>query len=610
MMAVLLARPKVINMGERMITQLSDIFLKNKIGLKIFLLFVLCALIPLAVISCVSYLYVSHQLKTEAHYRLTQQCKAIGFGVYERLEFLETELTSVAKKINRGQWTYTEPLSYDPVKREGNRFVSIMISGRDGGVTPVLGPVAQYVPPIDIKVLDHLRTGKSMLQIMDSQDSRPDIFMIQILKPDGASQKYLVAKIEPLYLWGIGAEGALPRNLEMVVCQPGQQILVSSLRDYELSRPLLEKFRQDSFSGIFESPHKGETYISSYWSLFLKHKYRVADWVVILSQSKSSILAPVSKFTATFFLLILLTFWVITLMAVHSIRKRMQPVEALKQGAEKFASGDLDHRVEIHSRDELEVLAQAFNNMGQKLKKSQAMVVQATKMSTFGQMAAGIVHEIGQPLTSISGYSDLLANELTEAHHVRFIRTVQREVKRLVDIISKFRTFSRTSTEVFKPVQMNKVIHQIHRLLEHQLKIKNIEIQLDLQQKLPDILGDRNGLQQVILNLAINAIDAMEEKGAEERLLDIRTFTVSDHLYVEIKDNGSGIPDHAMDSIFEPFFTTKSEEKGTGLGLAILQSIVHKHDAAIELTTKEDVGTCFSIAFPIAPPSRQADSEP
>ncbi|MEJ2156652.1 MAG: ATP-binding protein [Desulfobacteraceae bacterium] len=589
--------------------QINKVFTRNKISLRIFLLFVLCALIPLSVISCISYLYVSQQLKSDAHYRLKQQCKAIGFGIFERLQFLDTELTAVAKEITSGQRINRKLQPYDPVNREGSRYTSIAIFRKEGSISPLTGPAIDHLPELSPEAINHLRTGKSIIAMEEVQGSRPDLYMIRLLAPEQTGVSYLMAKIEPLYLWGIGAEGALPQNLEMVVCQPGKQILVSSFRSYEFSRPLLEKYRQNTFSGIFESLHGGETYISSYWSLFLKHRYMISDWVVILSQSKSSILAPVSNFTTTFLLLILLTFWIITLLAIHNIRKRMQPVVALKNGVERFAAGDLDHRVDIHSGDELEILAEAFNNMGQKLKKSQAMVVQAAKMGTFGQMAAGIVHEIGQPLTSISGYSDLLSHIITEEKPARFISIIQREINRLRDIIDKFRTFSRTSEDIFTPVQVRTLIHQVNKLVEHQLKIKFVQLDLDIQEDLPEIRADQNGLQQVLLNLAMNAIDALEEKGKEDRRLAIRAFEQADHLTIEIEDNGCGIPSHAKDAIFEPFFTTKSEEKGTGLGLAILQSIVHKHNGEIRLATEESVGTCFSITFPLDVPSAHQPEE-
>jgi signal transduction histidine kinase len=588
--------------------QLNNSFLKNKIGLKIFLLFVLCALLPLSVISCVSYLFVSHQLESDAHYRLKQQCKAIGLGVYDRMQFLENELASIARKISLGQWTYTQHQPYDAASREGSRFLSIVLRDRAGSVTPVLGTAATNAPAINSHDRNHLRSGKSLIVIQKDRVS-PDLYMIQLLGPDHPSKGYLVAIIDPLYLWGIGTDDALPQNVEMVVCQPGRQILVSSFRDYEFSRPLMEKYRQNTFSGIFESVHKGETYISFYWSLFLKHQYGVSDWVVILSQSRASILTPVSKFSTKFILLILLTFWVITLLAIHNIRRRMLPVEALLNGAARFSAGDLDHRVDVDSGDELEVLAEAFNDMGQKLKKSQAMVAQAAKMSTFGQMAAGIVHEIGQPLTAVSGYAELLSQILTGEQPTRFIAIFRREIERLSDIIAKFRTFSRTSEEVFAPVQINDLLHHVHKLIEHHLQMQHVDIRLDLEEDLPKISGDRNGLQQVLLNLAMNAIDAMEDKDRQERRMIMRTFMGKDDLTVEIEDNGCGIPAQVRDTIFEPFFTTKPEEKGTGLGLAILQSIIHKHNGAIRFTTEENVGTCFSITFPLIAPSVQADTQ-
>jgi signal transduction histidine kinase len=162
---------------------------------------------------------------------------------------------------------------------------------------------------------------------------------------------------------------------------------------------------------------------------------------------------------------------------------------------------------------------------------------------------------------------------------------------------------------VFAPVQINDLLHHVHKLIEHHLQMQHVDIRLDLEEDLPKISGDRNGLQQVLLNLAMNAIDAMEDKDRQERRMIMRTFMGKDDLTVEIEDNGCGIPAQVRDTIFEPFFTTKPEEKGTGLGLAILQSIIHKHNGAIRFTTEENVGTCFSITFPLIAPSVQADTQ-
>jgi signal transduction histidine kinase len=569
----------------------------SKFGFKIFLLFVLCALIPLLAISGVSYIFVTRQLKTDAYYRLRQQCKTKGFEIYERLTYLETELSSVIKEVNAGKWQRHDPQHYAPATREGSRFQAITRFMPNGSAEPVLGGRIPNPPAPESTILAGLKKGKSMVVVQNARTDRPDVFMIQPWNPDHPGQGYLVARIEQLYLWGIGAEGSLPPDVEMVVAQPGKQILVSSFRDDELSRPLVGKYSQSAFSGIFESRQKGRTFINAYWSLFLNHRFMTSDWVVILSQSKSSVLAPISSFSSIYFLLILLTFWIILLLAIISIRKRMKPVEALKAGAQKFANGQWKHRVDIQSGDEFEIVAEAFNEMGQKLEKSQAMLVQAAKMSTFGQMAAGIVHEIGQPLSSISGYTDLLAMTVTGEKPSRFLSIMQQEIRRLSGIISKFRTFSRTSPDIFSPIQINDVVHQTHRLLDHQLTMHDVGMQLDLQDKLPEILGDENGLQQVFLNLIMNSIDALEDKEKHAGRIFVRTYFNSGQVFAEVQDNGCGIPPHVQKDIFEPFFTTKSEEKGTGLGLAILQSILHKHNASIEMISEAGGGTCFKMAF-------------
>lgn len=576
---------------------LDQTFPKSKFGFKIFLLFVLCALLPLLAISGVSYVFVTHQLKSEAYYRLRQQCKAKGFEIYERLTSLETELASIAREVGAGRWRHHEPRHYDPVTREGSRFASIVHFRQNGHAVSILGKVPPPPPKLRSANLSSLKQRKSIVLVLNTQQNQPDIVMIQLLDPNHPDKGYLAARIEKLYLWGIGAEGSLPPDVEMVVTQPGKQILVSSVRNYEFSRPLVEKYNQSAFSGVFESQHQGRTFINAYWSLFLNHRFMLSDWVVILSQSRSSVLAPISKFSTIFFLLILLTFWIIMLLAIINIRKRLKPVRALKRGAQKIANGEWHHRVDVHSGDEFELVAEAFNDMVQKLEKSQSMLVQATKMSTFGQMAAGIVHEIGQPLSSISGYTDLLALEVTEEKPARFISIMQREVSRLAEIIAKFRSFSRTSSDIFTSLQINDVIYQTHKLVEHQLGMRQVRIQLDLQEGLPDIPGDKNGLQQVFLNLVINSIDAFEDQPKQQNMIYLRTYLKNDQVFAEVEDNGCGIPLHLQEDIFEPFFTTKSEDKGTGLGLAILQSILHKHDAILEMDTQPGRGTCFKISF-------------
>ncbi len=151
-----------------------------------------------------------------------------------------------------------------------------------------------------------------------------------------------------------------------------------------------------------------------------------------------------------------------------------------------------------------------------------------------------------------------------------------------------------------KPLSVNEVVEATYALLEHQLQMKRVYCNVEKQEALPSILGDRNSLQQVLINLIIHAMDALEGKKDEKPTVTVRTYSENGKVCVEVKDNGSGIPKDIQEKIFDPFFTTKGPEKGTGLGLAIIASILHQHRAGILLESEVGKGTQFKVSFPAA----------
>src|SRR4030042_2115306 len=169
----------------------------------------------------------------------------------------------------------------------------------------------------------------------------------------------------------------------------------------------------------------------------------------------------------------------------------MVPVETLKAGAMKIAQGEFGHRVDIKSGDEFELLAETFNEMSLKLKQGQAMLVQAAKMSAFGQMSAGIVHEIGQPLTAINGYAELLAMGADPEDQKHYLEIIQREGNRLAQIIPKFRSFSKSSKEASESIDVDDVLNKTTMLLEHQLMRSSVQLKMEMAGDLPIIVGDR-----------------------------------------------------------------------------------------------------------------------
>ncbi len=578
-------------------------FLKSVVARRIFTMFVLCAILPLMTISAISLLYVGNQLEDQAGKRLHQQCKNKGFLIYERLVTLEQELKTISGQFRRGHLETYEKEPYDPLSREGSGWRRVLVQIPPEPTVPVI-ELDKDLPAISMDDLAIPDKDRTLIKILHSDDISPTILMVRRVDPSSPLKGIIAGEINPLYLWGIGITGALPPDIDFSVVLSGRKILISSIADYLISSELLAAYEHNSFSGKFESRQDGTTYINSYWSLFLNHRFSSPDWTIVFSQSKAAIMAPVINFRYIFFMLVLLTFWVILLLSIRSIRKKTVPMEILKAGAMKIAAGDFGHQVRITSKDEFEELADSFNEMSVKLKQGQAMLLQAAKMSTFGQMGAGIVHEVGQPLSAISGYAELLRMGTAPEKRQHFLDTICEQTVRLKDIISKFRTFSRVSEVVFQKISIPLVLQKTNDLLDHQLKMRGVHLDMEVNDGLPSIDGDENALQQVFVNLLNNAVDALAQNPAGERNIRITAWADGRCLNIEIADNGCGIPEKIQQSIFDPFFTTKSADKGTGLGLAIISSILHKHDAQISVESEVNEGTRFLLLFPVG------DSDP
>jgi two-component system NtrC family sensor kinase len=253
--------------------------------------------------------------------------------------------------------------------------------------------------------------------------------------------------------------------------------------------------------------------------------------------------------------------------------------------------------VKIKSGDEFENLGEAFNQMSKKIKEGQALLVQAAKLSAIGQMAAGIIHEVKQPLTAIHCLLDLSLMDEKPGKTKERLESTMGQVKRLNNMLGKFKSFSHMSEEKMERLSLGNVIAQVYELFEHQFLRGQIHCHMESKENLPDILGDKQGLQQVFTNLLINAVDALEDKNDGERIINVKTYSYEDKVFVEVDDNGCGIPEEIQTRIFDPFFTTKDEDKGTGLGMAIIESILHKHEASINVESEVGTGTKFTIAF-------------
>ncbi|HTB11625.1 MAG TPA: ATP-binding protein [Bryobacteraceae bacterium] len=232
-------------------------------------------------------------------------------------------------------------------------------------------------------------------------------------------------------------------------------------------------------------------------------------------------------------------------------------------------------------------------------------LMQADKLSSIGLLAAGVAHEVNTPLAVISTYAQMLAKQISgDEQKAPLLEKIARQTFRASEIVNSLLNFSRTSPTEFVSVDLNKVVKETLALMEHQLTKSGITATLTLDEKLPRIKGSPGKLQQVFLNLFLNARDAMERGG----VLAVKTWAHDGRVVVTVADSGAGIARENLEKIFDPFFTTKGAKKGTGLGLSVSYGIVREHAGNIEVQSEIGTGTRFELSFPEAVVMKRSES--
>ncbi|MFH1243905.1 MAG: ATP-binding protein [Pseudomonadota bacterium] len=243
--------------------------------------------------------------------------------------------------------------------------------------------------------------------------------------------------------------------------------------------------------------------------------------------------------------------------------------------------------------------------------EKESQLVQASKMTTLGEMATGIAHELNQPLSVIKTASIFLAKKVKKKEPIseEILQTMAEEIDRHVDrasrIINHMREFGRKSEVRKEPVQVNQALTRALEIFSQQLRLREIKVVKELEENLPPIWADSNRLEQVFVNLLLNARDAIENKwkehptNSETREIRLKSSYKDRIVTIKVADTGAGIPKSIIDKVFEPFFTTKKVGEGTGLGLSISYGIVRDYHGSIQVESKEGEGSEFIITFPI-----------
>ena len=233
-----------------------------------------------------------------------------------------------------------------------------------------------------------------------------------------------------------------------------------------------------------------------------------------------------------------------------------------------------------------------------RLKESQEQLIQAEKLTSLGQLAASVAHEVNNPLAGVLNYTKLLEKKLAgdtleKGPALDYLSKMESEVNRCSRIIRNLLDFSRQAEPRLQPVNINQVLEHVVAMVGHQAQMQKVEIVKEFGSPLPEVMADFDQLQQVFLNLALNAIQATSGGGK----LTLRTSAVDGQVEIDVQDTGSGISRENLSRLFTPFFTTKEKGKGVGLGLAVVRRIVEKHRGRVQVQSEVGKGTTFSVYF-------------
>jgi len=286
------------------------------------------------------------------------------------------------------------------------------------------------------------------------------------------------------------------------------------------------------------------------------------------------------------------------LVAFYLGRLLVRPLDQMQAAMEKIAHGDFTPIPESTSSEEFRSLFRAFNRMSRELEEHQEQLLQSRKIAAIGTLTSGIAHELNNPINNIILTAEALAEDfrqLPQDEALGYIHDILVQADRASEIVKGLLDFSRTERPEFEPLAVSAVVDDTLKLVRNQIMLSGIQVEKDIPPEVPLIYGDRKSLQQVFLNLFINAIQAMPDGGT----LQIGVHTVDGQLRINVEDTGAGIEPEHLPHIFDPFYTTKEVGRGTGLGLSVTYGIIEKHGGHIEAHSHKGRGTMFTIILPL-----------
>lgn len=276
----------------------------------------------------------------------------------------------------------------------------------------------------------------------------------------------------------------------------------------------------------------------------------------------------------------------------------LEDAKSLSGARERLLRANIDELNEIYHA--LQEKMRIIKEREQKIREFDAILTRANRLSSLGELAASIAHEIKNPLISIQGFAKRIPQTREKEKVETYAKYIDHEAERLSTVLAKLLDFSRMAEPAREAIDVNGLVDDTALFLEHHLtRFKKVELKVGHESDIPAIQGDRIHIQQALINLVMNAAQAMPDGGP----LVIRTGRKdAEHAFISVSDQGTGITEENMKKIFEPFFTTKPKGEGTGLGLPLCKRLVEANQGRLEVESTPGKGSTFTMILPFAPP--------
>ena len=514
------------------------------------------------------------------------------------------------------------------VRNRYKAYNEISVVSRDGSTLYTSGGAGPPGPTAESWFRAPLAGSLYMSDIFFNPDRKESFFRIAAPLPDGHGG------VDGVVCATVGTYTILSIILRVSLGETGECYLVNRegtfLAHKEPGRILTQNIAQsESFKNIFNTDRGERTYIDYRGIEVIGASARVegTDWALVVEQDKDEAFQSARTLRLYVWMAIsasisgaLITAWLLS-------RYVVTPIRRLSEAADDLAKGEFDClHVKTSRTDEIGRLYDAFGDMARqlgarqhrlerevfqkeaeiqktdvKLKQTHQAVVRSQKLASLGQLAAGVAHEIRTPLTSLKLFLDSVEGDVTiSPEHTEDFQVAMDQIRRMEATINRFLDFARPQEPVFRPVEVEELVENALLVVRPRARQQETTVEVRLGRDLPRVTGDGKQLEEVILNLMVNALEAMSHGGALRVSAGMDTLRWDGGrrptVRIEIEDTGPGIPEASTAKIFDPFFTTKAT--GTGLGLSIAFSTIQRHGGEIRVRSRMGEGTSFSVFIP------------